>query len=71
MKLRDYIGRRVVLQRQVRTHGGCRFEAGEIMTVVGHWRGHLNLEGLGHPPRRLTGVRPQHVVVAGPDGETA
>ena len=69
MKLRDYIGRRVVLQRQIGTRVGYRFEAGAVLVVESHWRGCLSLATLDDPPRRVTGVRPQHVVVVGPDGD--
>ena len=44
MKMKDWVGRYVRLNRQIESKGGRIFPKGELMQVSGHWRGKLNLD---------------------------
>ena len=44
MKMNDWLGRYVELDRDIRTCGGALFSAGTVLLVYGHHRGRLQLE---------------------------
>lgn len=44
MKLRDYVGRLVRLQRRCTTNGGDTWDEGEVVRVVGTWRSGVSVE---------------------------
>ncbi len=46
MRDKDFIGRDVILLRDVTTNGGQRFAKGTRMRVYGAWRGHFHLDSV-------------------------
>jgi hypothetical protein len=62
------IGRRVRLQRAMVTKGGTNFALGEIVRVVGSWRGRLELEKRNG--KRIRRVDPREVSFLDPPNTT-
>lgn len=62
-KMREYVGRRVILLKDLKTNGGTEFKAGEVLVVYGHWRGMLNMDDPDNPKRSIRKVHRRNVEV--------
>lgn len=56
LKMKDWLGRYVLVRSEIQTRGGETFPVGTVMIVDGHYRGRLKLMLPGDDACRITGV---------------